>query len=84
MQRTPAQLFALVIGAVLVIAGIIGFFYNASFATGDDAPRAAVLGILAGHAHVTSVSAEGLRGIGLLPSLMAVRRSLTGGRRPGG
>ncbi len=46
MQRTPAQLFALVIGAVLVGAGIIGFFYNASFATGQDVPRDAVLGIL--------------------------------------
>jgi hypothetical protein len=46
MQRTPAQLFALVIGAVLVGAGIIGFFYNASFATGQDVPRDAVFGIL--------------------------------------
>ncbi len=46
MQRTPAQLFALVIGAVLVGAGILGFFYNASFAIGDNVPRDAVLGIL--------------------------------------
>ena len=46
MQRTPAQLFALVVGAVLVVAGIIGFFYNASFAVGDDVPRDAVFGIL--------------------------------------
>ena len=46
MQRTPAQLFALVVGAVLVGAGILGFFYNASFAVGDDVPRDAVLGIL--------------------------------------
>ena len=46
MQRTPAQLFAVVVGAVLVAAGILGFFYNASFATGDDVPRDAVLGIL--------------------------------------
>ncbi len=46
MQRTPAQLFALVIGAALVGAGILGFFYNASFAVGDDVPRDAVLGIL--------------------------------------
>ena len=27
-------------------AGIAGFFYNASFATGDDVPRDAVIGIL--------------------------------------
>ena len=45
-HRTPAQLYALVVGAVLVGAGILGFFYNASFAIGDDVPRDAVLGIL--------------------------------------
>ncbi len=44
--RTPAQLYALLVGAVLVAAGIMGFFYNSSFATGDDVPRDAVLGLL--------------------------------------
>lgn len=33
--RTPAQLYALVFGAVLLLVGIIGFFLSASFATGD-------------------------------------------------
>src|SRR5918999_6381603 len=48
MTRSPAQLFALVVGAVLVAAGILGFFYEASFAVGDDTlrEREAVLGIL--------------------------------------
>jgi hypothetical protein len=45
-SRTPAQAFALVIGATLVVAGIAGFFYNASFGTGDGTERDAVLGIL--------------------------------------
>ncbi|HEV3378153.1 MAG TPA: DUF4383 domain-containing protein [Thermoleophilaceae bacterium] len=44
--RSPAQLFALVIGATLVVAGIGGFFYNASFGSGDGTERDAVLGIL--------------------------------------
>jgi uncharacterized protein DUF4383 len=44
--RSPAQAFALVIGATLVVAGIAGFFYNASFGTGDGTDRDAVLGIL--------------------------------------
>jgi hypothetical protein len=44
--RSPSQAFALVIGATLVVAGILGFFYNASFATGDGTERDAVLGIL--------------------------------------
>jgi hypothetical protein len=44
--RSPAQVFALVIGATLTVAGIVGFFYNASFETGDAASRDAVLGVL--------------------------------------
>src|SRR3712207_7392702 len=43
--KTPAQLYALVFGAVLVIAGIIGFFYSAAFGTPGETD--AVLGILA-------------------------------------
>jgi hypothetical protein len=42
--RTPAQLYALVIGAVLVVAGILGFFYSAAF--GSPGETDAVLGIL--------------------------------------
>jgi hypothetical protein len=45
-ERSPAQLYALIFGVVLIAAGIMGFFYEASFSTGDDAPRDAVLGIL--------------------------------------
>ena len=45
-DRTPAQLYALIVGAVLVGAGILGFFYNSSFATGSQVPRDAVLGLL--------------------------------------
>jgi uncharacterized protein (UPF0333 family) len=45
-QRSPAQLYALVFGVVLVAAGILGFFYDSTFESGDDASREAVLGIL--------------------------------------
>ena len=44
-RRSPAQLYALVFGAVLVAAGILGFFYNSEF-TSDKSVRDAVLGIL--------------------------------------
>jgi Domain of unknown function (DUF4383) len=44
--RSPAQVFSLVIGATLLVAGIAGFFYNASFGTGDGTERDAVLGVL--------------------------------------
>jgi hypothetical protein len=44
--RSPAQLYALVFGVTLVAAGILGFFYNADFGTGDGTERDAVIGIL--------------------------------------
>lgn len=45
-ERSPAQVFALVIGLSLVVGGIAGFFYSASFSTGDEIEREALLGIL--------------------------------------
>jgi hypothetical protein len=37
--RTPAQLYALVFGVVLVLVGVIGFFVNASFSVGAAVER---------------------------------------------
>ena len=45
-DRSPAQVYALVIGLTLVAAGILGFFYSASFSSGDGTERDALLGIL--------------------------------------
>jgi Domain of unknown function (DUF4383) len=45
-ESSPARLYCLLVGAVLVIAGIIGFFYEASFATGDSIREDKVFGIL--------------------------------------
>ena len=45
-ERSRAQVYALVIGLTLVVAGIAGFFYSASFSAGDGTERDAVLGIL--------------------------------------
>jgi hypothetical protein len=49
-MSSPARLYAALIGAILVIVGIIGFFYEASFATGTadvSANSDKLLGILA-------------------------------------
>ena len=46
-EASPARLYCLLIGGVLVIAGIIGFFYESSFATGDEITSDKVFGILA-------------------------------------
>ena len=43
-DSTPARLYAGLIGATLLVAGIIGFFYSSSFGSPGD--REAVLGIL--------------------------------------
>jgi hypothetical protein len=43
-DRTPAQLYALVFGATLVVAGIIGFFWSSDF--GSPGKVDGVLGIL--------------------------------------
>jgi hypothetical protein len=44
-DSSPAKVYAGVVGAVLVIAGIVGFFYNSEF-TSDEQVRDAVFGIL--------------------------------------
>jgi uncharacterized membrane protein len=44
---SPARLYCTLVGAVLVIAGILGFFWEASFATGDSIKSDDVIGILA-------------------------------------
>ena len=35
-NASPARLYAVVMGAVLTVAGIVGFFYNAHFGSGSD------------------------------------------------
>jgi hypothetical protein len=44
-RSNPSMLYAGVVGATLVVAGIIGFFYNATF-TSDESVRDAVFGVL--------------------------------------
>ena len=44
-RSNPSMLYAGVAGATLVVAGIIGFFYNATF-TSDESVRDAVFGLL--------------------------------------
>ena len=42
---SPARLYALAVGVVLVAAGIIGFFYESAFSS-DESVRSAVRGLL--------------------------------------
>jgi Domain of unknown function (DUF4383) len=43
---SPARLYALLVGSVLTIAGVIGFFYDSSFDTGSALTTDAVFGVL--------------------------------------
>ena len=78
MQRSPAQTYALVVGATLTAAGIAGFLYSGDFSTGeatrDPANREAVLGVLDVNGwHNVVHLASGLVGL-------ASRRSFAGAR----
>jgi hypothetical protein len=44
---SPARLYCTLVGGVVLIAGIIGFFYESSFETGDSIVADDVFGILA-------------------------------------
>ena len=44
-ERSPAQIYALVFGALLVVAGIVGFFYSSDFGSPGNVDD--VFGILA-------------------------------------
>jgi hypothetical protein len=70
---SPARLYALLVGVVLVAAGIIGFFYESSFTT-DDSLRGAVFGLLDvnGWHNVVHI-ATGLLGIVMARTLASAR-----------
>ena len=44
---SPARLYATLVGGALVIGGILGFFYEAGFDTGERLPSDELLGLLA-------------------------------------
>lgn len=46
MSASPARLYATLVGGALVVAGIVGFFYSASFETDNQLAAEPILGIL--------------------------------------
>jgi hypothetical protein len=73
--RTPAQLYALIFGAVLLLAGVVGFFVDASFAPigpGVDGENLIVFEVNAWHniVHILS-GALGLAVAGSAPASRA-------------
>lgn len=44
---TPARLYCLLVGAALLVGGLIGYFYESSFETGESLRSDEALGVLA-------------------------------------
>lgn len=77
MKRSPAQTYALVIGAALTAAGIVGFLYSSSF--GKPGHTDAVLGVLDVNGwHNLVHLATGLLGLLSARSYSAARRYAIG------
>jgi hypothetical protein len=63
---SPARLYATLVGGALVIIGIIGFFYEASFAVGDDIRSDEEFGFLSINGWENAIHiVAGLIGLGL-------------------
>ena len=72
MTRTPAQLYALVLGVVLVAVGIVGFAWSASFGTPGESDE--VLGLFAVNGwHNLVHLASGALGLGVAGSTAGSR-----------
>lgn len=77
MKRSPAQTYALVIGAALTVAGIVGFLYSSSF--GEPGHTDAVLGVLDVNGwHNLVHLATGLLGLAVARSYFGARRYAIG------
>jgi len=74
-QASPARLYATLVGATLVILGIVGFFFDSSFARPDDIREAVGLLSVNGWANSFHILTGAL---GLLLAGFASRRYAIG------
>jgi Domain of unknown function (DUF4383) len=72
-DRTPAQWFALLVGGVLVVAGLAGFVADASFATGSGVQGDELLGLEVNGLHNVVHIASGALLLALAPRAGAAR-----------
>jgi hypothetical protein len=78
MRKSPAQVYALVFGLALTLAGILGFFYTADFSTGAAAAESGNKDALVGLFDVNGWHnivhlASGLLGLALVGSYVGSR-----------
>lgn len=72
-DKTPAQLYSLIFGAVLLLVGIVGVFVDSSFGTGSNPPGSDLIVFKVNGWHNLVHIASGLVGLGLA-------RTAAGGR----
>ena len=63
--KTPAQIYALALGVVLVLVGILGFFVDSSFDTGSNVQGDSLIGFEVNGIHNLVHIASGLVGLAL-------------------
>ncbi|HEU5056065.1 MAG TPA: DUF4383 domain-containing protein [Kofleriaceae bacterium] len=74
MRKSPAQVYALVFGVALLLAGILGFFYTSDFTTSGEGDREALLGVFDVNGwHNVVHLASGLLGLALAGSWRGAR-----------
>lgn len=72
-ERTPAQLYSLLFGAVLLLAGILGFFVDSSFETGNGIQGDELVVFEVNGLHNIVHIASGLLGLALAGSAAGAR-----------
>ncbi|HEV2061311.1 MAG TPA: DUF4383 domain-containing protein, partial [Solirubrobacteraceae bacterium] len=72
-DRTPAQLYALLFGAVLLVVGIAGFVADSSFGTGSDVDGSNLIAFEVNGWHNLVHIASGLVGLALASSAAGAR-----------
>ena len=72
-ERTPAQLYALLFGAVLLLVGLVGFAADSSFGTGSDVDGSNLIAFEVNGWHNLVHIASGLAGLALARSAAGAR-----------
>jgi hypothetical protein len=72
-ERTPAQLYALLFGAVLLLVGIVGFAADSSFGTGSDVDGSNLIAFEVNGWHNLVHIASGIAGLALAGTAAGAR-----------
>lgn len=72
-DRTPAQLYALLFGAVLLLVGIVGFAADSSFGTGGDVDGSNLIAFEVNGWHNLVHIASGIAGLALARTVAGAR-----------